>query len=166
MNFLEVKSTDKIRIKNPNKRRVSGKNYFGFLARTEVFNHSSTSVFLIQSLLYFWATAPCLHDLGTRDLFWCFCHAASQIRLSCRKAALPPGCHFTGWVLVAFMLPLGEKSGPLQWVSKLSSDIYKQELLLSSARERRQIPGGRRGRLAETRFTLFPCCTCLCQPLR
>ncbi|XP_074882735.1 transcription factor COE3 isoform X10 [Buteo buteo] len=26
---------------------------------------------------------PCLHDLGTRYLFWCFCHVASQIRLSC-----------------------------------------------------------------------------------
>ena len=62
------------------------------------------------------------------------------------QAEQPKGCvaawmPFCGMVPVGFLFPLSEKSRPLQRVSKSSSDIYEQELLFSSARERRQIPG-------------------------
>ena len=66
----------------------------------------------------------------------CIPNQAEQLK-GCVAAWMP----FRGTVPVGFLFPLSEKSRPLQWVSKSSSDIYEHELLFSSARERRQIPG-------------------------
>lgn len=131
----------------------------GFLARTEVFNHSSTSVFLMQ--FCFIVGPQC--DLGTRYVFGCFCHIVSQMRLSCRKAALPPGCHLAAWFLVALRFRrVRSYSGSANRAVTSTSESYCSLLQEKGDRSR----AGRRGCLAEKCFTLFLCCVCFCQPLR
>lgn len=114
-------------------------------------------------LLYSWSTVPCVYAWGSGTWFGAF----ATLRPTPSWAARMLNCHwmsFHGMVPVALMLPLSEKSRSLQWICKLS-DIYKQELLFSSARESRSWIRRRRC-LAGTCFTLFLHCTCFCQPLR
>ena len=150
MNFLEVKSTEKIFIKHYSKRRMSDKNSLGFLARMEVFNHWPTPVFLIQFCFIF---SPQCHVCMTWGQGTCFGVFATLHPKS--VCALPPGCRFTGWFLLAlcflWVRSQGYYSRSANQAVTSTSKIYYSPLLQEKG-ARAQV--GRRGEPG--RDTLHP----------